>query len=334
MTSDERTRLTAWLRVHAGWEGDDCTLSLITGGRSNLTYELRNDNGMRMVLRMPPKGDGEGRGRALEREFSTLRAVADSNLPVPDAIALCTDPSVVGAPFYVSSFVDGFVAASPEDGAKLAPEGRAAASRDVVDRLAELHGLDPAKLGLAGLGPGKGYLGRQLDRWVERVRAADPVNAPAIAETQRLLAAAVPEESGTSLIHGDYKFANVMLDPTTGAVRAILDWELATVGDPLSDLANLLVMWPDPGEDTRIESPTSTSGFLTRADVVERYAEASGRDLTHLGWYQAFAEWKLACLLVGVVHRYRSGAMETDGFDIDASTRLVGELAHSARGHL
>jgi aminoglycoside phosphotransferase (APT) family kinase protein len=155
------------------------------------------------------------------------------------------------------------------------------------------------------------------------------VSGALLVDVHDMLAVAVPTSQRACLVHGDYKFPNVMVDAETGAIRAVLDWELATLGDPLADLGNLLAMWPDPAEPALFDSPTSNDGFLTRAEVVDRYAARTGLDVGDAAWYRVFALWKVACLLAGVVDRYRGGAMAADDFDVDAGAELVGELGRA-----
>jgi aminoglycoside phosphotransferase (APT) family kinase protein len=304
---------------------------LITGGRSALTYELTDDAGRRHVLRTPPRTSDTAESHDISREYSILAALAQSPVPVPRMEALCEDNGVLGAPFYVAEFVDGTVLGTRSDGAGLEPAARVSVSHSIVDALAAIHSVDVVEVGLDGLGRGTGYLERQLRRWSARAAGPDALSGPLILEVHDALAAHVPEPQRACLVHGDYKFPNVMIDVETGAVRAVLDWELATLGDPLADLGNLLAMWPNPGEPALFDAPTSNHGFLTRADVVERYASRSRLDVSAADWYQAFALWKVACLLTGVVERYRAGAMAEDDFDVDAGARLVGELAEAAR---
>jgi aminoglycoside phosphotransferase (APT) family kinase protein len=304
---------------------------LITGGRSALTYELVDEDGRRHVLRMPPRTEEAAQSHDVAREHSILRALAGSEVPVPLVEVLCTDDGVIGAPFYVAQFVDGVVPATRRDGTRLDREAREAASRSIVDALAAVHAVDVVALGLDGLGRGSGYVERQLRRWSAPAARPGALSGPLLLEIHDALVARVPAPQRTCLVHGDYKFPNVIVDPGSGAVRAVLDWELATIGDPLADLGNLLAMWPNPGEQALFDAPTSNDGFLTRAEVVDLYTARTGLDVSTVDWYYAFAVWKVACLLVGVVERYRRGAMAADDFDPDAGAQLVDKLARAAR---
>jgi aminoglycoside phosphotransferase (APT) family kinase protein len=316
LSTSELRRVAAHLGLTGGLRS-----RLLTGGRSNLTYELIDEAGRRRVLRVPPRGTRAD----IAREYSILEALANSPVPVPQVEALCVEP-----PFYVAEFVDGAVLNTRDDGARLDLAARAVASHSIVDALARIHAVDVNDVGLHELGRGTGYLDRQLQRWSAQAARRDALSGPLLLEVHEALSADVPVSQRTCLVHGDYKFPNVMIDAETGVVCAVLDWELATLGDPLADLGNLLAMWPDPDEPALFDSPTSNEGFLTRADVVENYAAQSGLDTSAAWWYEAFAIWKVACLLAGVVARYRDGAMAEDDFDVDEGAELVGKLGQIA----
>jgi aminoglycoside phosphotransferase (APT) family kinase protein len=248
---------------------------------------------------------------------------------VPRVETLCADATVIGGPFYVAEFVDGAVLGTRSDGARLGLAARAEASGAIVDALASIHSVDLEQVGLDGLGRRTGYLERQLRRWSAHAARPGTVSGPLLVEVHDVLAGDVPVPQRTCLVHGDYKFPNVMVDGASGVLRAVLDWELATIGDPLADLGNLLATWPDPGEPALFDSATSNEGFLERAEVVDRYAALTGLDVSAVAWYRTFALWKVACLLTGVVERYRRGAMAPDDFDVDAGAELVGELGRA-----
>ncbi|WP_067681431.1 phosphotransferase family protein [Nocardia miyunensis] len=325
--------LETWLRRHGAQLTGPLRHRLITGGRSNLTYEVSGTAGRRYVLRTPPaSGPGTAQTHDGAREFGIVSALAGSGVPVPGVVGLETSGDEWGIPFYVTEFVDGVVLATPDDGARLPEPLRDKASSSIVDALAAIHAVDLEATGLGSIGPGRGYVARQLDRWAARAPKLDERSARTILETHAMLSADVPAEGRPTLIHGDYKFANVMIAPATGAVAAVLDWELATIGDPLTDLGGLLAMWPDPLEaEPLVDSPTSNIGFQTRAQVVSRYADATGIDVRHVDWFHSFALWKIACLLAGVVTRYRAGLMGEDDFDIEAGSALVAQLASRAQ---
>jgi aminoglycoside phosphotransferase (APT) family kinase protein len=324
-------RVGAYLQERGVELAGELRCRLITGGRSALTYELVDNDGRRHVLRMPPSTEDAVQSHNVAREYSILHVLAGSQVPVPRAEVLCTDNGVIGVPFYVAQFVDGVVPATLTDGARLDHEAREAASRSIVHALAAVHAVDVAALGLDGLGRGSGYVERQLRRWSAPAARPGALSGPLLLEIHDALASHVPVPQRLCLVHGDYKFPNVIVDPEGGAVRAVLDWELATIGDPLADLGNLLAMWPNPGEQALFDAPTSNVGFLTRAEVVDLYTARTGLEASAVGWYYAFALWKVACLLVGVVERYRRGAMAADDFDPDAGAELVDKIARAAR---
>ena len=329
-SSIDTTRLAAYLQENGVAVSGGLQLRLITGGRSNLTYDVTDEQGRRHVLRMPPRTADAAQSHDTAREHRIFEALAGSAVPVPSMEAICTDSEVLGAPFYVAEFVDGAVLGTRSDGERLPPAARAAASRSIIDALAAIHSADVVDLGLDGLGRGTGYIERQLRRWSEKAARPEALSGPLLLDVHQALVAEVPVSQRTCLVHGDYKFPNVIFDGSTGALLAVLDWELATIGDPLADLGNLLAMWPNPGEPALVDMPTSNDGFLTRDDVISRYATKTGLDVTAVHWYQAFALWKVACLLAGVVERYRGGAMGADDFDPDAGAQLVGDLARAA----
>jgi aminoglycoside phosphotransferase (APT) family kinase protein len=207
----------------------------------------------------------------------------------------------------------------------LAPTARAAAADDLVEVLARLHEVDVDAVGLGDLARREGYLERQLRRWHGQLERARTRPLPLLDDVHRRLAADLPQQGPATIVHGDYRLDNLMLDPTTGRVRAVLDWELTTLGDPLADVGLLLVYWSGPGDDGAAlpDAPTRVEGFPDRAGVADRYAKASGRDLSEIVYYVAFGRWKLACILEGVHSRYVSGAY---GADPDPAFEGIGEL--------
>lgn len=302
---------------------------LITGGRSNLTYELVDEAGAHHVLRMPPRGSGEGRAHDVTREQSIFSALVGSAVPVPRIEAHRADDEVLGSPFFVAEFVDGVVLQSRSDGDGLERGLRAVASDSIVDNLAAIHAIDLDRTGLRRLGPGEGYLERELRRWTLRAARGGYAGAEGLIETGEALSDSMPAEYEVTLVHGDFKFPNAMIDPASGRIAAILDWELATVGDPLVDLGNLLANWPNPGEKGLFDSPTNSDGFRDRSEVVARYASLTGRSVERVDWYHSFGLWRLAALLMSVIDRYRQGSLRDD-FDLEAGSALVADLADLA----
>jgi aminoglycoside phosphotransferase (APT) family kinase protein len=319
-----------------GWTG--CEVDLISGGKSNLTYLVRGAAGS-VVLRRPPLHHVLPTAHDMVREYRVIAALADSAVPVPRALHLCTDEDVLGAPFMVMSYVAGPIArGSLPPGYADTPDERRAIGEALVDTLAALHGVDPDAVGLAGFGRPDGYLSRQVSRWSKQWAATpgDPMSE--LDGLAAALAATVPDGPSGPIVHGDFRLDNTVLAPERpGRIAAVLDWEMSTRGDPLADLGLMLVYWVQPGDDDirRAAAPSSTvttlPGFPSRAEVVRRYATRTGRDLSQLGWYLAFGYFKLAVVLAGVAARHRAGAMLGEGFDqvADRLGPLV-ELGHQA----
>ncbi len=306
---------------------------VIKGGRSNLTYTVTDADGRRLILRRPPLHGVLESAHDMGREHRIISALAGSAVPVPTCIGYEPDPGITGAPFYVMEHVDGVVVRSAADGgALLEPPLRRAAAEDVVDVLVALHDVDIDAVGLGDLARREGYIERQLRRWHGQVEKARTRDLPVLDEVHARLSANVPVQGPATIVHGDYRLDNLILDPTTGRIQAVLDWELTTLGDPLADVGLLLVYWSEPGDPTipLIDAPTVVEGFPRRAELIERYAEASGRDLGEVGYYVAFGYWKLACILEGVYGRYASGAYGDNDGSFEAFGDIVIALAEKA----
>jgi aminoglycoside phosphotransferase (APT) family kinase protein len=303
--------VTAWFRANVPQARPPLRLAQVAGGRSNLTYRVDDSAGGRWALRRPPLSGVLPSAHDMGREHRVISALAGTPVPVPATFGLCQDPAVTGAPFYVMAWVDGVV---PRDEATVAASldepARAAAAGSLVDALVALHQVDPDRVGLGQLGRRSGYLERQLARWRRQLEQSRTRPLPALDEGHRRLEANLPAQVGPArIVHGDYRLDNVVLSPA-GQVLAVLDWELCTLGDPLADVGLLLVYWADPGDDTLPlgAAPTLMPGFPDRAAITEAYAARSGRDLADLDVYVAFASWKLAVILEGVVARHATGA--------------------------
>ncbi|MGW1666994.1 phosphotransferase family protein [Streptomyces microflavus] len=286
---------------------------LVLGGRSNLTYMVSDADARRWVLRRPPLGHVLATAHDMGREYRILAALGSgrTDVPVPPVLGLCTDETVNGAPFFVMDFVDGHVIRSAEDAAALlTPQARQRAGEQLADVLAAIHAVDVDAVGLGELGRREDYIGRQLRRWHRQWEATRVPGIDTIDDVHDALAASVPAQQGATIVHGDFRLDNVILGPD-GTVRAVLDWELCTLGDPLADVGTTLMYWVEAGEDGALlpADGTASEGFIDRAAFAARYAAATGRDLSHIRWYQAFACWRLACILAGVLDRYTAGAM-------------------------
>ncbi|MFF8194188.1 phosphotransferase family protein [Streptomyces bobili] len=292
---------------------------LIEGGRSNLTYAV-TDGGSRWVVRRPPLGHVLATAHDMRREHRVIDALYPTSVPVPRPVLLCEDDEVLGAPFYVMEFVEGTPYRTADQLGPLGPERTRGAVLSLVDTLVELHAVDPAAVGLADFGRPEGFLDRQLRRWGKQLDASRSRDLAGIDELHASLGRSLPSSPAPAVVHGDYRLDNVLIGEDD-TIRAILDWEMSTLGDPLTDLG-LLVMYSVPLEVP--ESPVSTTasapGHPTPAELIERYAARSGRDVSAVSWYTAFAWFKLAVILEGIHYRYTLGQTVGHGFD------RIGEL--------
>jgi aminoglycoside phosphotransferase (APT) family kinase protein len=322
-----------WLEANVEGAVGPFTATLIAGGRSNLTFTVTGADGRRLVLRRPPLGHVLASAHDMAREHKIIAAVGKTSVPVAPALGLCTDEEVNGAPFYVMGFVDGVVLDSPERAAALDPSLRVKAADDLIDVLADLHAVDIDEIGLGDLARRGGYIERQLKRWTTQWENSKTRELAAIDEVAQRLAARIPEQQGEVIAHGDYRFGNCLTDAEVGRINGVLDWELCTLGDPLADVGYLRVYWADPGQPGRHNDPTAAGGFPSYADLLERYASRTGRDLSGIDYYVAFSSWRLAVISEGVYARYLHGAMGDQGMtqsDLDGMKVGTENLANSA----
>jgi aminoglycoside phosphotransferase (APT) family kinase protein len=326
--------VSGWLDSHVDGVGGPYSFASIGGGRSNLTYLVTDAAGARFVVRRPPLGHVLESAHDMAREHRIITAVGQTDVPVPRTLALCTDPEVNGAPFYVMSYVDGVVLDGPEKAALLPEHHRRPASEHLIDVLADLHAVDVDAVGLGDLARREGYVERQLRRWTKQWANSKTRDLPAIDEVAERLAERLPEQQGVVIAHGDYRFGNVLTDVQQARIVAVLDWELCTLGDPLADVGYLGVYWTDPGgEQLRHNDPSGGPGFPTYAELLERYATRTGRDLSGIDYYVAFSSWRLAVISEGVYARYLHGAMGDHGDaapDLDAFRAGTEQLAEAA----
>jgi len=309
-------RVSAWLeREIPGCRGP-FAFRRIVGGRSNMTFEVRDGSGRKMVLRRPPLGEVLESAHDVRREHRILRALGPTGVPVPDALAICTEAEVNGAPFYVMGFAEGAILRDEAAAAAaFAPDDRVAVADSLIESLCDLHRLDPDSVGLGDLSRRDDYIARQLRRWHRQYKASNVGDLPEIREAHRLLSERVPVQRRVAIVHGDFRIDNVVL-ATDATVAAVLDWELCTLGDPLADLGLLLLSWVEPGEDTGFMltgTPTLAPGFPTRDHLVARYSEWSGADLAEIDYYVAFGSWKLACIAAGILARAVDPSADVDG---------------------
>jgi aminoglycoside phosphotransferase (APT) family kinase protein len=332
-------------RYLAGTLGDDtwrsCSLDLVAGGRSNLTFIVSSSAG-EVVLRRPPLSSVLPTAHDMRREHRVMTALGDTAVPVPRTLSLCEDDAVIGAPFYVMDRVVGHVVRDEmPTGYATSAADRLAIGHGLMDVLASLHEVDPAAVGLGGYGRPDGYLTRQVRRWTQQWEATRRDDEPAGPDLDRLaarLAAELPASPSGPIVHGDYRLYNVILDPgVPGRIAAVLDWELSTLGDPLADLGLLYVYWQDADDNSALQaggllpSVTRMPGFPTRRELLDRYAARTSRDLAALPWYVGFACFKLVVILAGVAARGRAGAMIGDGF-VEMAARIppLVEVGHAS----
>lgn len=327
----DTVRVTRWLVDNIEGLNPPFEFFPIEGGRSNLTYRVVDSVGFTVVLRRPPLGHVLATAHDMGREYKIISAVGKTQVPVPRALGLCVDEVVNGAPFYVMSFVNGVVLDSATSAEQLSLELRQTSSENLIDVLAELHQVDIDAIGLGDLAKRTGYIERQLKRWSTQWSQSKTREFPAVELAERLLRERIPEQLGVSIAHGDYRFGNCLTDIGTGKITAVLDWELCTLGDPLADLGHLGVYWTDPGSGPgRHNDPTGAPGFPTYDEILHRYATRTGRDLTNIAFYRAFAAWRLAIVSEGVYARYLFGAMGDSTLDLTALKQGTEDLATTA----
>ena len=285
---------------------------LIAGGRSNLTYEV-SDGTRSWVVRRPPLGHVLATAHDMAREYRVITALRDTSVPVPLSYALCTDPDVLGAPFYVMSAVDGVAYRTADQLAAVGPARTQLIAERMVGTLALLHAVDPAEVGLADFGRPEGFLARQVRRWQKQLDASRSREIPGIDELHALLAANTPDGTTPTIVHGDYRLDNVLVGPDD-QVAAVLDWEMATLGDPLTDVGLLIVY---QRMDRLAEGPMASDapGYPPEEEILGLYAASSGRDLSDLGFYIALASFKSAVILEGIHYRYVHGLTVGEGFE-------------------
>jgi aminoglycoside phosphotransferase (APT) family kinase protein len=328
-------RVESWFTDNISGVETPLTFELIAGGRSNLTYRVTDAGGRRFALRRPPLSHVLPTAHDMAREYRVITALGPTVVPVPVTFGLCQDEAVNGRPFYVMEFVDGHIlrdAATAERDLDL--DARRRTGQSMADTLAALHAVDVDAVGLGDFGKREGYIERQLRRWYEQFRNSTVKGAETaiiINAVHDKLAADIPEQVGTAIVHGDYRLDNCVLGPD-GTVRAVLDWEICTLGDALADLGLLMVYWTEAGDEAAIlgVTPTTVPGFPGRAEVRSRYQTVSGRDISRLDFYVAFGYWKLACILQGVYARYVGGATAGDRSSVEGFASSVVRLAEMA----
>lgn len=334
----DEERLAAWMAGEAIAVTPPVEVHPLSGDRSDGAFWIGDAAGQAWVLRRPAARRATPAVDDLARAHRILAVLAGSGVPAPAPVAFCTDETVASAPFSLAEFVDGHILAGPGDAAKLGPVGRRRAAESLVDALVAIHAVDVDAAGLGDLAPRQGHMAAQLELWHHSVLAGHDAARRCLLLVHDLhdyLAARLPPEPPRpAIVHGDYRLDTAVF-ADDGRVRAVLHWEGATLGDPLADLADLMVYWPDPGEHDEQRGTTGAAAptFPTRHEIAQRYADRSGLDLEHLDFFVGFAYWKMACSLEGVYARERAdGRVGPD--QLDAVTHHVLGLAESARATL
>jgi len=325
-----------YLRAHVdGVPEGELEVGQFPSGASNLTYLLKVGD-WEGVLRRPPLGPVPPKAHDMGRESGILEKLGAVYPLAPKPYFFCEDESVIGAPFYVMERRTGVVIddSFPEN---VEPEEGLCRgiSRTVIDTLVRLHAVDLEEAGLKDLGRPEGFLRRQTEAWISRYDQAKTEEIEEVEPLTAWLARAVPESPPPAVIHNDYKLNNLVLNPEDlTEVRAVLDWEMATVGDPLFDLAVSLSYWiePDDPDELKAVMPTVTvtPGFMTRKELIDRYAEKSGRDLSEMHWYVVFGYFKLAGILQQIYARWKNGQTQDDRF-ADFGKRVRTLILHAEK---
>jgi aminoglycoside phosphotransferase (APT) family kinase protein len=315
----DSSALELYLCAHVPDLDGPISISQFPAGHSNLTYLVRAGE-REFVLRRPPVGARIRSAHDMAREYNILSRLVRAYPKVPRPILLCTDESVLGAQFYVVERLSGVILrTSPPDGLELPPTLMHTLSKRLVDELAEIHAVDYAAVGLSDLGHPAGYVQRQIEGWTRRYRNARTDDIPAIDRVATWLADHLPVEAGAALIHNDYKYDNLVLDPgDLSRIIGVLDWEMATIGDPLMDLGTTLGYWveaDDPAEMRLLAMvPTTLPGNLTRRQLAQRYAERSGRDISNILFYYVYALFKIGVIAQQIYARYQAGLTKDERF--------------------
>jgi aminoglycoside phosphotransferase (APT) family kinase protein len=305
--------LTRFLDEHGIGHGP-LAVAPIGDGHSNVTYELRRGDA-HVVLRRPPRPPIPASAHDVLREAQLLRALGPAGARVPEVLAICDDPTVIGMPFFLMEYLDGHVVGPTVPAAFDDPGARRRLGAELVDALVELHAVDPGEAGLADLGRPSGYCARQVRRFASIWEAQRTRDLPEVETVRGWLLDHVPASSASAVVHGDYRIGNVMFERAEPALRAVLDWELATLGDPLADLGYLCVTWARPDDEEEnpmraLSRVTRLPGFLTPDELRERYAARSGRDVEGFRWYEVLALWKASVFLESSYRRFRDGTTD------------------------
>jgi aminoglycoside phosphotransferase (APT) family kinase protein len=328
--------VTTWMADNVGAVGP-LTFELIAGGRSNLTYRVTDSTGKQFALRRPPTSHVLPTAHDMVREHTIITALHPQGIPVATPLGLCTDEAVNERPFYVMEFVEGAILRDRKDAENAFDvPTREDIGENLASTLVRLHEVDIEEAGLSGLARHDGYIERQLKRWrtqFDQMQVEGYGHGGLVEAVGAQLAASIPTQQRVSIVHGDYRLDNTVLDGK-GRVKAILDWEICTLGDPMADLGLLLVYWSERSDATAAllgAAPTTAEGFVGRAGVLEAYAKHTSLDVSQVSYYQAFGYWKLACILQGVFARYSAGATAGDTGSVSEFPTHITMLAELAK---
>lgn len=308
----------AYLKRHVDLEGAP-TVTQFPGGASNLTYQLTYP-GRELILRRPPAGPLPKSGHDMRREYTVQSKLRPVFPYVPKMVAFCDDHDVLGVDFYVMEKIRGIILRSDlPEGMELSPEQARALSTSWVERLVDLHAVDPVAAGLEDLGRGSGYVERQVEGWCKRYEAARTWNVPRFRKVMKWLRENQPADVANVVIHNDWRFDNVVLDPDDPQqIIGVLDWEMATLGDPLMDLGATLAYWVEAGDSSVGQAfrrqPSHLPGMLTRQEIIDLYGERSGLDVSDFRFYQVYGYFRLAGIIQQIYKRYYSGATNNPRF--------------------
>ncbi len=300
---------------------DNLRAELIAGGRSNLTYFISNDSDT-FVLRRPPLGHVLDTAHDMSREFRVISALNGTSVPVAAPLLFCDDKEIIGAPFYLMAKVDGVVLRDFEDAVDVGPAQIPQLSYRLVNTLGRLHATDPATIGLEDFGRPDGFLERQIRRWTKQLNSSRSRDVPGIDDLADRLAARIPTTQRTAIVHGDYRLDNVIVARNAANewdIAAVVDWEMSTLGDPLTDIGLFCTYWAAMGSDSLVPLALGVDApapFPTTDDLVTSYADTSGLDMSNLPWYIAFGCFKLGVILEGIHYRHTLGKTVGEGFAV------------------
>lgn len=331
------TRLAEFLRSYFPESQGPLVVRQFPSGHSNLTYFV-SIAGREMVLRRPPFGSKVKSAHDMGREFRVLSRL-HAVYPAPRALLYCDDAEILGAPFYLMERIHGIIfRRKMPEGLYISPEKARQLDESFVDNLARLHGLDYAAIGLGDLGKPEGYLDRQVRGWIERYQGSKTHELPEVEQLSAWLKEHMPAQSGAALIHNDYKFDNMVLDADDiTQVKGVLDWEMCTLGDPLADLGTAIAYWVEQGDPPELQSvhwgPTTLPGSLSRAQLVQRYAEKTGRDVSNIVYYYVFALFKTAVITQQIYYRFHHGLTKDARFAalLGVTKVLLATAAHAVK---